>query len=188
MAAAAAAAAARLASSAPDLEPLIPGLQRWVKFCNSGAAAAADFLPLTVDGKAVGHLRPRFADRLLQFAHVFQRDGGGVTLHPGLATQQARTAAIASVLQQLRADGLIAGWRDELYPVVRSFHDEPAFLVERAAAPHFGIKAYGGRPNACVCMVLPSSTHVSCNCALCAVWISWCLHPLPVQACTSMGT
>lgn len=39
--------------------------------------------------------------------------------------------------------GLIDGWRDELYPAVQSFHDEPAFLIERAAAPHFGIKAYG---------------------------------------------
>lgn len=39
--------------------------------------------------------------------------------------------------------GLIEGWRNELYPAVQAFHDEPAFLVERAAAPHFGIKAYG---------------------------------------------
>ncbi len=40
-------------------------------------------------------------------------------------------------------EGLITGWRDEFYPVVQSFHDEPVFLVERAAAAHFGIKAYG---------------------------------------------
>lgn len=46
--------------------------------------------------------------------------------------------------------GLIEGWRNELYPAVQSFHDEPAFLIERAAAPHFGIKAYG----ACCCHVL----------------------------------
>ena len=60
------------------------------------------------------------------FAHTFQRAGGGVTLHPELATQQARTVAIASVLQQVRTEGSMAGWRDELYPVVRSFHNEPA--------------------------------------------------------------
>lgn len=35
------------------------------------------------------------------------------------------------------------GWRNELYPAVQTFHDEPAFLIERAAAPFFGIKAYG---------------------------------------------
>ncbi len=64
-------------------------------------------------------------------------------MNPALATQQRRTEAIARVLEQLRSEGLIEGWRNELYPAVQAFHDEPAFLIERAAAPYFGIKAYG---------------------------------------------
>ena len=48
--------------------------------------------------------------------------------------------------------GLIEGWRNELYPAVQAFHDDPAFLLERAAAPHFGIKAYG-EPAGFVCML-----------------------------------
>ncbi len=47
------------------------------------------------------------------------------------------------MLQALRGEGFITGWRDELYPVVASFGGEPLLLVERAAATHLGIKAYG---------------------------------------------
>ncbi|KXZ42115.1 hypothetical protein GPECTOR_201g365 [Gonium pectorale] len=50
-------------------------------------------------------------------------------------------------MQALRTDGFISGWRDELYPVLSSFHEAPVMLVERAAAVHFGIKAYGVHVN-----------------------------------------
>lgn len=167
-----AAVAAPLDSRHLDMERRIPGLMRWVEFCNNGAAAAAagEFLPLRVDGRAVGYLKPRcgcrgcaathrpkpfkrghasssrsFVERLLGFPEVFVqgKDGRDVEFHSRLASQQDRTAALAGVLQQLRGEGAIDGWRDELYPAVQSFHDEPAFLIERAAAPYFGIKAYG---------------------------------------------
>ena len=49
----------------------------------------------------------------------------------------------AGVLQQLREEGIITGWRDELYPVTSGFYASPVMLIERAAATHFGIKAYG---------------------------------------------
>lgn len=38
---------------------------------------------------------------------------------------------------------MITGWRDELLPVVDSFSDDPVLLLERAAIPLFGFKAYG---------------------------------------------
>jgi hypothetical protein len=55
--------------------------------------------------------------------------------------------ASTGVLDQLRAKGVITGWRNEQYPVTADFYSEPAFLVERAAAVHFGIKAYGVHVN-----------------------------------------
>lgn len=59
-----------------------------------------------------------------------------------------RTAAVAATLQVLRGEGFISGWRDELYPVVGArFSDAPALLVERAAAPFLGVKAYGVHMN-----------------------------------------
>ena len=59
-------------------------------------------------------------------------------------------------MAQLREEGVITGWRDELYPVLTSFHAPPALLLERAAAPHFGIKAYGIHMNGYV--TLPDGT------------------------------
>ena len=54
---------------------------------------------------------------------------------------------LAGVLQELRDDGALTGWRSESYPVLTSFHSEPLALVERAAAVHLGIKAYGVHVN-----------------------------------------
>lgn len=158
-------AAVSAAAPAASFQAAIPSLLSFIEFCNSGAAAAAagEFQLLAVEGKAVGYLKPSFADRLLRFQDVFQSissssssTSASVAVHPQLATQQQRTAAIAGVLEVLRQEGLIEGWRNELYPAVQAFHDEPAFLMERAAAPHFGIKAYGVHINGFV--VLPDGS------------------------------
>ena len=46
----------------------------------------------------------------------------------------------AEATATLRQAGKITGWRDELYPVTHAFEAPPAALIERAAAPYFGIK------------------------------------------------
>lgn len=66
-----------------------------------------------------------------------------VTLSSSLTTMQQRSVAVADVLQALRQQGMFSGWRNELYPVTTAFHHEPALLLERAAAPSFGVRAYG---------------------------------------------
>ena len=43
----------------------------------------------------------------------------------------------------MREAGAIKGWRDELYPLGAAFDAPPALLIERAAAPYFGMRAYG---------------------------------------------
>ncbi|CAI5957751.1 unnamed protein product, partial [Closterium sp. NIES-65] len=70
-----------------------------------------------------------------------------------------RTEAVAGVLQRLREQGVVTGWRNELYPVGASFYAPPAFLIERAAAPLFGTKAYGVHMNGYT--HLPSSSSSS---------------------------
>jgi hypothetical protein len=42
---------------------------------------------------------------------------------------------------------MFSGWRNELYPVTAAFDAQPALLLERAAAPFFGIRAYGVHVN-----------------------------------------
>jgi hypothetical protein len=80
-----------------------------------------------------------------------------LTLAPGLSTTEARSAAVAGVLGELRSkQGLLSGWRDELYPVAPAFDAPPLLLIERAAAPFFGIRAYGVHVNGYV--VQPDGT------------------------------
>lgn len=67
------------------------------------------------------------------------------------ARHDALTAAATGVLSALRSQGMFSGWRDELYPVSSAFDAQPALLLERAAAPYFGIRAYGVHINGYVC-------------------------------------
>jgi hypothetical protein len=54
-----------------------------------------------------------------------------------------RTNAVAKVTSNLRDRGLLRGWRNELFQLSSSFSSRPELLIERAACPYFGIKAYG---------------------------------------------
>jgi isopentenyldiphosphate isomerase len=130
-------------SSAPDLAGYLARVQE----CNTQPEELHAFVPFTVDGAAVGLLRPAFAALLAGFPDVFHTHGGAVALLPGLATPAARTDAVARCMRQLADAGHVSGWRDELFPVAVSFDSQPAFLLERACAAHFGIKAYGVHVN-----------------------------------------
>ncbi|ONK59430.1 uncharacterized protein A4U43_C08F6350 [Asparagus officinalis] len=83
------------------------------------------------------------------FSVVLSRNGtligGHVTLHSSLKTPEKRTEAVGDVIKQL--GNLIPGIRNELYPVTSSFGMPTLLSLERAAAPYFGIKAYGVHMN-----------------------------------------
>ena len=55
-------------------------------------------------------------------------------------------------MRALREKGIVKGWRDELFPVSRAFGEEPLCLIERAAAVHMGVRAYGVHLNGFVSM------------------------------------
>jgi hypothetical protein len=69
--------------------------------------------------------------------------GRGVGLRPSLGSFEQRTAAVDEALRRLHRDGVIAGWRDEPYPVAASYGAPALFNLERAAVPLFGVRAYG---------------------------------------------
>ena len=110
-----------------------------------------NFLPFSVSGTRVGCVKHAFAEILSRWPEVWRIDDRGVTLAESLDTEATpaaeRTQAVAEVVQRLREEGHIDGWRDELYPVNRTW-SEPAFLlIERAAVPWFGVRAYGVHMN-----------------------------------------
>ncbi len=110
-----------------------------------------DFLPFSVSGARVGCVKKSFAEALTRWPEVFRVDDQRIRLAANLDSRdvpvEERTQAVGEVLQRLREEGHIDGWRDELYPVNRSW-SEPAFLlIERAAVPWFGVRGYGVHMN-----------------------------------------
>jgi hypothetical protein len=101
------------------------------------------YRPWRIDGKVYGLTAHAFADALAAFQDVFDVDAGEVRLATSLTTSEARTKAVAGVLETLRDHGLVPGWRGEHYPVSRSFHAEPVLTIERAAVSRMGSKGYG---------------------------------------------
>ncbi len=108
------------------------------------------YRPFSVAGVPVGLVGDDFARRLRDFPRVFAVDDAGVMLSPRLADFPARTAAVAEVLEALRARGEVPGWRDEPYPVTTAFAAPPLLTMERAAVPLFGVMGFGIHVNGIV--------------------------------------
>ncbi len=102
-----------------------------------------NFLPFTVAGERVGWVKHGFAGRLEAYPDAFAVSDDGVTLALGLDDYNARTRAVDAPLRDLADQGLIPGWRGEYYPVGQSFQGPHLMEMERAAAPYFGVRAYG---------------------------------------------
>jgi hypothetical protein len=101
------------------------------------------FRPFQVDGARVGWLRHAFAERLCDFPGTFLVSPDSVRLEPRLDGFDARTRAVADVLEALRGESWLGVWRNEAYPVATSYYAPPLLQIERAAVPAFGVQAYG---------------------------------------------
>lgn len=109
-----------------------------------------DFIPFLVDGERVGMVRPTFAAHLRQWPEVFEVDSGHLALNPRLVGFDRRTAVVAEVLAQLIAQGVVSYLHGERFPVTASSRDQAKFLLDRASAAHFGIRAFGQHLNGVV--------------------------------------
>ncbi|OEU15283.1 hypothetical protein FRACYDRAFT_186707 [Fragilariopsis cylindrus CCMP1102] len=65
-------------------------------------------------------------------------------------TIESRTKAVAAVMDQLKMNGIVTGWRNELYSVSDSFYNPTVFLMERAAISVLGVLEYGVHINGIV--------------------------------------
>ena len=129
-----------------------------IKENNNANEAMGEFIPFSIDSITYGYVKLPFAETCASYQDVFSlqqvddketsnkksSSKSILSLHPRLLPLDlhARTAALATVTADLRDNGVIRGWRNELLPVVESFSSEPVLLIERAAYPFFGIKGY----------------------------------------------
>ncbi|KAJ9168397.1 hypothetical protein P3X46_019926 [Hevea brasiliensis] len=134
----------------------LSGFFEKIEVCNRGSERQSEFIRFIIEDQIVGYIHNGFVDRLRTFKDVFvfprsNSDGGRfqsyVTLHEMLKTPEDRTRVVGEVIKCLGEEELIPGIRNELYPVVSSFGSPVYFSLERAAAPYFGIKAYGVHMN-----------------------------------------
>jgi 8-oxo-dGTP pyrophosphatase MutT (NUDIX family) len=107
-------------------------------------------LPLRAAERRFGWVDPAFAPVLARFAEVFACEAERIALADALVTPAARTRAVAGVLEVLRAEGLVVGWRDEQYEVYAEASGEPLFRIERAAVKRFGIRGRAAHLNGIV--------------------------------------
>ena len=130
--------------------PLPPWLDRELRFDTSG------LLRFCVGDHAVGWLLPGLARRLAHWPEVFSVRADSIAFTGRLDSAQARSAAIAPVLERLRKEGLVSGWRDEAYRVPpRGGASGEAggpelFRMERAARKLFGIESHASHLNGIV--------------------------------------
>lgn len=132
---------------AGDLAPYL----RHVDICNAGMENKHEFVVLKAVDKEGDEADIGFIHYSLAMS-LTGRDppalAAGAARHVCLDVEREDfSEKLAAILGAMRADGLVPGWRDELYPAVTEFGAPPLFVLERAAAPLLGLKAYGVHVN-----------------------------------------
>ena len=108
------------------------------------------FIPLAAGGVQYGWLTEERAAAVLAFGDVFQQAAGSVVINPSLKTPAARAKAVADLAPALAATGLFPKPRGEIYAVRNHWSERPAFTIDRALVPGFGLRAFGVHVNGVV--------------------------------------
>lgn len=107
----------------------------------------ADYEPLVIDGRRMGHMRPEAAEAVLAFDALFRRTAAGIELTTEREDIEQRSRPLAAVLGKLVETGLLSHLHGELYQATPGGRDQGRVLIDRAAAAFFGIRAFGQHIN-----------------------------------------
>ncbi|MGB5737220.1 MAG: DUF4743 domain-containing protein [Thiohalocapsa sp.] len=107
----------------------------------------ADFLPFVVAGEGLGSLRRDFAAKLAAFSDQFRLHAEAIHWASAPSGFDARTDAMAVLCADLVEAGLVSHLHGERYPVTPGRRDDARFLIDRACAPYFGVRAFGQHLN-----------------------------------------
>jgi isopentenyldiphosphate isomerase len=105
------------------------------------------FRAFRVNDTQVGWIKHELAERLSGWPAVFKVSSAAVNLAEELCSFEARTDAVDGVLNELLDQGVIHRRHGEWYPVSGSDRERALFIVDRAAAPYFGLRAFGQHLN-----------------------------------------
>jgi 8-oxo-dGTP pyrophosphatase MutT (NUDIX family) len=121
------------------------GFLRHLKACNP--PIREPFVPWYIGSEVVGWLRPAVAEALRDYPDVFAVESDRVALQPGLQGFEVRSAALERVVRGLAGAGVTAAYLGEVYPVAAGGRDAALCVIDRAAAPYFGVRTYGQHLN-----------------------------------------
>jgi 8-oxo-dGTP pyrophosphatase MutT (NUDIX family) len=121
------------------------GFVRQIQLCNTWKPE--NFRDLMIAGNRVGRLKPILWEALSQWPEIFLVQDDQIEMSPAIQGHAARTATLAQVTQELVEQGVISHQHGELYPVTASSRDLAYASIDRAAAPYFGLRAYGQHLN-----------------------------------------
>ena len=116
-----------------------------IRACNN--LNSSGFVPFEVAGSRVGWIRHENIHYLEAYRDVFQADENRIGMISSIDTFEDRTTAVAKVVAELSASGVVPMPRDEAYPVAKDFNQPPLLVIERSAVPFFGIRASGVHMN-----------------------------------------
>ena len=106
----------------------------------------ADFQPFVVAGEQAGWVRRGFALRLAAWGEDFALAEDALVWRAAPAGFERRTEAFAALCADLDRRGVVSHLHGERYPVLTGA-GAPRFLMDRAVAPYFGIRAFGQHVN-----------------------------------------
>jgi len=116
-----------------------------IRACNNFNPSG--FLPFIVDGVIVGQIKRDFSRLLQKWPNLFVVSSERVALAVELNTFDLRTQAIAKVLAELVDDAVLTHLHGEQYVATAAVREQGLFLIDRAAAPYFGVRAFGQHIN-----------------------------------------
>lgn len=117
-----------------------------IQACNN--LNTKDFRPFIVDFKQVGWMRPSFIEQLEQWPDVFLITPEHVNLSSQLDSFEKRTEALSMVNEVLFQKDIIQRRAyAENYSINTGERLNALACLDRAAAPHYGIRAYGQHIN-----------------------------------------
>lgn len=105
------------------------------------------FTPLTFGGHKLGYLRDSFAQTLSAWNGLFRVAPGRVELIAHGDGVEERSRGWNRMLQELVEQGSLGYLTGEPYPVTPAGREQALFVIDRAAAPLFGIRAFGQHIN-----------------------------------------
>ncbi len=121
------------------------GFLNHIQACNQHEPAG--FVPFLIDGKKVGKVRLQFAKVLDRWPGIFGVTASSVELVVDSTDLDERSSAVADVLQDLVDEKVLNHLQGELYAATDGYRENPLLLIDRAAAPYFGIRSYGQHIN-----------------------------------------